>query len=66
MNKIIIAASVLGTAAAGIFWYMKNRQRADAAIDDMKQAARNTYNRVKERAAEASHKADRKVRESLA
>ncbi|WP_333862706.1 hypothetical protein [Chitinophaga sp.] len=43
MNKIIIAASVLGTAAAGIFWYMKNRQRADAAIDDMRKAARNAY-----------------------
>jgi hypothetical protein len=32
----------------------------------MKKAARNAYDRVSRKAAEASHKADRKVREQLA
>jgi ElaB/YqjD/DUF883 family membrane-anchored ribosome-binding protein len=66
MKNIIIAASVLGTAAAGVFWYMKNRQRADAALNDVKDAARNAYNRMYKQGKKAARKTDAMVKESLA
>ncbi len=62
MRKIIIAASVLGTAAAGVFWYMKNRQRADQALNDVKDAARNAYHKLNHKAKKMSSRAQ----ESLA
>ena len=55
MRKIIIAASVLGTAAAGVFWYMKNRQRADQALNDVKDAARNAYHKLNHKAKKDEH-----------
>lgn len=66
MKNIIIAASVLGTAAAGVFLYMRNRQRADAALHDLKDAAKNAYNRMHRQGKKAARKADGMISESLA
>lgn len=66
MKSIIIAASVLGATAAGVFWYMKNRHRADAALNDVKEAAKNAYNRMYKQGKKAARKTNAMVNESLA
>lgn len=66
MKNIIVAASVLGATAAGIFLYMKNREKADAALKDVKDAARNAYNKMYRHGKKAMRKTDAMVNESLA
>lgn len=66
MKNIIVAASVLGATAAGILLYMKNREKADAALRDVKDAARNAYNKMYRQGKKSMRKADAMVNESLA
>ncbi|MET7001537.1 hypothetical protein [Chitinophaga defluvii] len=46
MKKILIAASVVGTAAAGLIIYLKNRDKADKLLERAKEAARKTTRRL--------------------
>lgn len=66
MKNIVIAASVLGAAAAGVFLYMKNRDKADAALKDVRDAARNAYNKMYKQGKRAARKTDAMINESLA
>ncbi|MCK7555358.1 hypothetical protein MKQ70_10230 [Chitinophaga sedimenti] len=43
MKNILITASVLGAAAAGVILYMRNRDRVDTAIGEVKDNARNAF-----------------------
>ncbi|MGX5817346.1 hypothetical protein ACWKWU_04070 [Chitinophaga lutea] len=66
MKNIIIAASVLGAAAAGVVWYTRNRRQADAAIGQMKDAARNAYKKMQRKGKEAVRMSNSMMNESLA
>lgn len=66
MKKIIIAASLVGTAVAGAFWLMKNRTRAASALNDIKDAAKNAYRKMDKHARKADQKANHMVQEQLA
>ncbi|WP_295124424.1 hypothetical protein [uncultured Chitinophaga sp.] len=46
MKNILIAASVLGAAAAGIVLYMRNRDRVDTAIAEVKDNAKNAFRKM--------------------
>ena len=66
MKKIIIAASLVGTAVAGAFWLMKNRNRAESALNDIKDAARNAYRKMDKHARKAGRKANHVMQEQMA
>jgi hypothetical protein len=66
MKKIIIAASLVGTAVAGAFWLMKNRNRAESALNDIKDAARNAYRKMDKQARKAGRRANHMVQEQMA
>ena len=53
MKNILITASVLGAAAAGIVLYMRNRDRVDTAIADVKDNARNAFRKLNKQARKA-------------
>jgi len=46
MKKILIAATVVGTAAAGLIIYLRNRDKADELLERAKEAARKTTRRL--------------------
>lgn len=46
MKNILITASVLGAAAAGVILYMRNRDRVDTAIGEVKDNARNAFKKM--------------------
>jgi hypothetical protein len=46
MKNILITATVLGAAAAGVVLYMRNRDRVDSAIADVKDNAKNAFRKM--------------------
>lgn len=66
MKNIVIAASVIGAAAAGVIMYMRNRDRADAALANVKDAAKNAYRKMDKLTRKAGRKANHVAREAMA
>jgi hypothetical protein len=46
MKKLLIAATVVGAAAAGVLLYMQNRDKADELLDRARRAARKTSRKL--------------------
>lgn len=65
MKKIIIAASIVGTAVAGAYWLMKNSSRAESALKDIKDAAKNAYRKMDKQARKAGRRANHMAQEQL-
>jgi Flp pilus assembly protein TadB len=66
MKKIIIAASIIGTAVAGAFWLIKNSSRAESALNDIKDAAKNAYRKMDKQARKAGRRANHIAQEQVA
>lgn len=48
MKKALIAASIVGAAAAGVIIYLTNRSRAEKLLDDLNDSAGELNNSVDE------------------
>lgn len=66
MKNVIIAASVIGAAAAGVIMYMRNRDRADAAFESVKDAAKNAYRKMDKFTRKAGKRANHVAKEAMA
>ncbi|QEH41243.1 hypothetical protein [Chitinophaga sp. XS-30] len=66
MKNVIIAASLIGAAAAGVILYMRNRDRADAALESVKDAAKNAYKKMDKFTRKAGRKANHVAKEAMA
>lgn len=64
MKNLLIAATVVGAAAAGVILYMRNRDRADEALANVKDAAKNAYRKMDKMAKKASKRAGQAIHES--
>lgn len=58
MKKIIIAASIVGAAAAGVFIYLRKRNTADKIEDAAEHAERQAKSHIR--------KVNHKVKEAMA
>lgn len=65
MKNILIAATVLGVAAAGIILYMRNRDRVDTAIADVKDNARNAFRKLNKQARKAEKNANQPMQHAM-
>lgn len=59
MKNILITASVIGAAVGGVYWIMKNRNRAEEALDEVKSAAKNAYRKMSKAGKASQRKAER-------
>lgn len=48
MKKALIAASIVGAAAAGVILYLTNRSRAEKLLDNLNESAGEIGNKVDE------------------
>lgn len=65
MKNILITATVLGAAAAGVVLYMRNRDRVDGAIADVKDNARNAFRKLNKQARKAEKNAHQNMQHAM-
>jgi len=63
MKNILIAAVIVGVAAAGVILYMRNRDEVDEAWDEVSDSASNAYDKMNDTLRRAGKKAKKKSQE---
>ena len=66
MNKILIAAGILGTAAAGTFLYMRNRNKTAKAMHKLADAAGDVHEGVRKYFRKAHKESRRDLEDAIA
>ncbi|NCI50905.1 hypothetical protein GWC95_13305 [Sediminibacterium roseum] len=66
MKKILIAAGIVGTAAAGVFFYMRNRNKTAKAMHKFADAAGDVHDGVRRYFRRAHKEARRDMEDAIA
>ena len=66
MKKILIAAGIVGTAAAGAFLYMRNRNQTAQSMHNLADAAGNGHEGVRKYFRKATKEAKRDFEDAVA
>ena len=66
MKKALIAAGIVGTAAAGVFLYMRNRNKTSKAMHQLADKAGDIHERVGKYFRKANHQAKRDMEDAIA
>jgi|GEM_PF-3954789 len=66
MKKILIAAGLIGTAAAGVVLYMRNRNQTSRSMHDLADVAGDAHDNVRKYFRKASRQAKRDYEDAIA
>ena len=66
MKKVLIAAGIVGTAAAGAILYMRNRNQTAKTMHQVADAAGDTHQKVKKYFKKANKEAKRDFEDAIA
>ena len=66
MKNILIAAGIVGTAAAGAFLYMRNRNKTSKAMHKLADAAGDVHDNVRKYFRRAHKEARRDMEDAIA
>jgi hypothetical protein len=66
MKKILIAAGIVGTAAAGVFLYMRNRNKTSKTLHKFADAAGDVHEGVRRYFRKAHHETRRDMEDAIA
>ena len=66
MKKALILTGIIGTAAAGVFLYMRNRNKTAQTMHDLADKAGDVHQRVSKYFRKANHQAKRDMEDAIA
>ncbi|NCI48202.1 hypothetical protein [Sediminibacterium soli] len=66
MKKILITAGIVAAAGAGVYWYMRNRNKTSEAMHDLADKAGDVHEKVKKYFRKANHQAKRDFEDAIA
>jgi uncharacterized membrane protein len=66
MKKILIAAGIVGTVAAGVFLYMRNRNQTSRTLHKFADAAGDVHERTRKYFRKANREAKRDMEDAIA
>ncbi len=66
MKNLWIATGLVGTAAAGIYWYMRNRNQTSKNLHKLADAAGDAHEGVRKYFRKANHEAKRDFEDAIA
>jgi hypothetical protein len=66
MKKALILTGIIGTAAAGVFLYMRNRNKTSQAMHELADKAGDVHQKVSKYFRKANHQAKRDMEDAIA
>ena len=66
MNKLLIATGIVGAAAAGVFFYMRNRNATAKGMHNLADAAGDAHEGVRKYFKKANREARQELQDAIA